>query len=74
MASLYFFIVEQKPYTSSCSVNGECKQALNLYCSTATNQCECPANLPAGRCDCTSTQYYKDDTSGCGKIFYCLIK
>jgi len=66
MALLYFVIVEQKPYTSSCSVNDECKQALNLYCSSLNNQCECPTNLAAGSCDCASTQYYKDGTSGCG--------
>ena len=62
-----FHIVEQKPYASSCSATEECKVALNLYCSTTGYQCECPTSLPAGRCDCASTQYYKDATSGCGQ-------
>ena len=59
--------VEQKNYAIACTATVECKSALNLYCSTTGNQCECPTNLPAGRCDCTSTQYYKDTTFGCGK-------
>ena len=51
----------------ACGATVECKSALGLYCSTTGYQCECPTSLPAGRCDCTSSQYYKDATFGCGK-------
>ena len=66
-----FFLwkVNQKDYASTCAATVECKAALGLYCSTTGNQCECPTSLPAGNCDCTSTQYYKDATSGCGIYF-----
>jgi hypothetical protein len=46
---------------------------LGLYCTTSDYTCNCPSTLPASRCDCASTSYYKSAVDGCGIFFYYLL-
>ena len=53
--------VVQREYSSICdSTNDQCSTALGLACTNSFYSCDCPTELPAYRCDCGPTEYYKD--------------
>ncbi len=56
----------QVAYGNGCSATSDCTSGLNLICTTTGYLCNCPNTLSAYKCDCSSTQYYKDSSSGCG--------
>jgi len=70
---VFFFKVAQVAYGYGCTATTDCVSGLSLICTTTGYLCNCPTSLSAYKCDCSSTQYYKDSISGCGNVFLLLI-
>lgn len=60
--------VAQIVYGYGCTATSDCQSGLNLICTTTGYLCNCPTSLSAYKCDCSSTAYFKDSTSGCGML------
>ena len=52
-----------RTYTDNCYVTTDCDSSLNLLCSSAASNCNCPNQLVSNKCDCLrilDQEYYWD--------------